>query len=282
MKTATNLLIACLAFGFAAQASAQSISPAWDAYRKQAREQHRQQAAPTQTGNDAAPEAPAAPASTSGTPSPVVPPLVDATPPSAVPHSAERAEPVRSRHKDPHNLSGAFIAAQAGTGEVYEGIKQDMYGVSAGYRWGIGSVTSLGVEAAAGRLEEKVKDGFPAPTNMFYSLGATARFNFGQSPLFAVARLGYWTSKAEVPYYYGGGYWDGNQLVTYSYYENHSTRVYGAYAGLGLGVDLGRHVSLALTYSGYIYSEDASSRGQDDDFDVNYADTLNFGVEVRF
>lgn len=282
MKTATTMLIACLAFGFAAQASAQSISPAWDAYRKQARERAEHQPAVRQ-GDAGADENPAPPTGTTASASAdratVVPPSA-APEPQAAPIVRTTSASARTR-ETPRNHGGAFIGAQLGEAEVYESITQHVYGLSAGYRWRAGSVTAVGIEVAAGKLDKNEKNGFPAPANTFYSLGATARFNFGRnSPLYAIARLGYWTSNADVPDYYY--YYDYSSRRYRSAYEIERERVYGAYAGLGLGVDLGRHVSLSVMYNGYLYSEDYSTYSDSGSVDVNYADTATFGVEVRF
>ncbi|MBD4033101.1 hypothetical protein GUH82_20870, partial [Xanthomonas citri pv. citri] len=69
----------------------------------------------------------------------------------------------------------------------------------------------------------------------FGSLGGTARFNFGDSPLFAVVRLGYWSANSN---------------------GESNERVSGAYAGAGFGVDIGRHASLSVFYTNYLYAND--------------------------
>ncbi|WCE02560.1 hypothetical protein [Pseudoxanthomonas sp. JBR18] len=255
MKTTTTTLIACLAFGFAAQASAQSISPAWDAYRKQAREQHQQQVAPVQPKDDSANEAPqsvAAAASDTDAPSTSQTPLPASPAPVYTPPH---------RHETPRNHSGAFVGVQAGKGWIYEDMDQTMYGFNAGYRWRAGAASLVGFEIAGGQLD-RISDyhGYYAPAMQFGSAGATARFNFGDSPMFAMARLGYWHAEPK-----GGG----------------SERGDGGYAGFGFGVDLGHHVSLMLAYTAYVYANDYSD-DRNDDVQVNRADLVDFGVEVRF
>ncbi|WP_093140228.1 outer membrane beta-barrel protein [Pseudoxanthomonas sp. GM95] len=297
MKKTATLLLACTALGLASQAAAQSISPAWDAYRKQQKERQQQAGnvpalppmapVPTKpregyatplppTADGTAQVAAAAPQPASVT---ALPPPAPATPVAqqASVAPAPPPPPSRPRKEKPRIDSGAFVGVQGGKGWVYEDIDQSMWGLNGGYRWRAGAVTLIGIEAAAGKLDRvSDHDGFYAPKVDFYSLGGTARFNFGRnSPWFAVARLGYWSGETDIEREACcrsfGGY-------NYSYYESSRERVYGAYAGFGIGVDLGRHASLNLNYTGYVYSNSY----YDEDYEVNYADTVSFGVEVRF
>ncbi|WP_345775890.1 outer membrane beta-barrel protein, partial [Pseudoxanthomonas sp. X-1] len=202
-----------------------------------------------------------------------------AAPPSAM-YAAVPAPPPpvpRRPREPPRNASGAFVGVQAGKGWVYEDVDQTMYGLSAGYRWRAGPVSLIGVEATAGRLQERTRQDDKYGAVDFYSLGAIARFNFGRrSPWFALARLGYWygntTQYDAIGRYYRA---DGSSYIKYDSYREH---VYGAYAGLGIGVELGRHASLSLNYTGYLYSNSYDAG----EYDPNYADALNLGVEVRF
>lgn len=283
MKQSTALL-ACLATGFASQAGAQSVSPAFDAWMKSRHAAPTATTAVPPTGEqrpltaDVAEQAPAYAAT------PVAQPAQDASSSPAPATSATTtqvavappppAQTPRRKREEPRAASGAFIGAQAGKGWVYEDIDQNLYSVNAGYRWRAGPVTQIGIEAAVGKLDRvSDHDGYYAPDVDFYSLGGTARFNFGRNnPWFALARLGYWSGKTEFETFHSYDFY-GNP-----YYEMSRERVYGAYAGFGIGVDLGRHTSLSLNYTGYVYSNSYTY----DDYEVNYADTVNLGVEVRF
>ncbi|MEB1287324.1 hypothetical protein ABQF20_21705, partial [Xanthomonas campestris pv. campestris] len=57
-------------------------------------------------------------------------------------------------------------------------------------------------------------------------------------------------------------------------------RVSGGYAGAGVGVDLGRHASLSVLYTNYVYANDYYY--SDEDITINRAEVLNVGAEVRF
>lgn len=56
----------------------------------------------------------------------------------------------------------------------------------------------------------------------------------------------------------------------------------GAYLGLGLGVDISRNFNLSLVYTNYVYFEDYYWEGDEFYYDINRADTLMLGAEVRF
>lgn len=250
MKKTATLLLACTALGLAAQASAQSISPAWDAYRRQQKAQQQQPPPPAQptnaNGTQAAPPVVQIDGQTDAAPAP------KPAPAAVRPRKVERIQ------------SGAFVGVQGGKGWIYDDVDQDMWGASAGYRWRAGSVTLVGVEVAGGHLERTGSDDIFVDDVEFVSVGGTARFNFGDSPMFAVARLGYWSAKTN------GG---------------HGERVDGGYAGAGLGVDLGRHASLSLVYSAYVYANSYyynDSRYEYYGTEVNRADMVNLGVELRF
>ncbi|MCC4602115.1 hypothetical protein [Xanthomonas melonis] len=263
MKRTATLLLACTALGATAQASAQSLSRGWDSYRQQQKQQASQQsaAAPTVPASTTTPTATAtAPAGSDGgasgesggftTVTAQTPPVASSPAPAyaaATPREESRID------------SGAFISVQRGRAEVFDGYKQDMLGLSAGYRWRAGSVTLIGLEASLGRLDrgESTDDIF-IPAVKFGGLGGTARFNFGDSPLFAMVRLGSW----------------------YADVAEASEEIYGGYAGVGLGVDLGKYASVSVMYTNYVYANDYYDYGED--ITINRAEVLNVGAEVRF
>ncbi|SON86899.1 conserved exported hypothetical protein [Xanthomonas phaseoli pv. phaseoli] len=164
MKRTATLLLACTAFGVTAQASAQSLSRGWDSYRQQQKQQ-------TGTQGVAAPAAPssrpapagvgAAPAAVGGSGSgqPGAPgrftTVTEQTEAQAgQPAAAYPAAPVPAasytRVEESRIERGAFIGVQRGRGEVFSGYKQDMLGLSAGYRWRAGSVTLIGLRDRLG------------------------------------------------------------------------------------------------------------------------------------
>ncbi|MCC5072559.1 hypothetical protein [Xanthomonas campestris] len=261
MKRTATLLLACTALGVTAQASAQSLSRGWDSYRQQQKQQQagtqgaEAPAASTQQTRGTSPQSAGASGTTSdGMTTATAPyPVVDTTP---IPAYA----PPPPRQEEQRLKSGAFIGVQGGQGKVYESIDQDMLGLNAGYRWRAGPVTLIGIEAAVGKLARiSDHDGYYVPSVEFGSLGGMARFNFGDSPLFAVVRLGYWSANSQG---------DSNE------------RVSGGYAGAGVGVDLGRHASLSVLYTNYVYANDYYY--SDEDITINRAEVLNVGAEVRF
>ncbi|WP_235610934.1 hypothetical protein, partial [Xanthomonas campestris] len=197
MKRTATLLLACTALGVTAQASAQSLSRGWDSYRQQQKQQAGTQgaAAPAsstqQTRGTSPQSADASGTASDGMTTATAPyPVVDTTPTPAYAPPPPRQEEQRLK-------SGAFIGVQGGQGKVYESIDQDMLGFNAGYRWRAGPVTLIGLEAAVGKLARiSDHDGYYVPSVEFGSLGGMARFNFGDSPLFAVVRLGYWSANS--------------------------------------------------------------------------------------
>ncbi|TCK50416.1 outer membrane protein with beta-barrel domain [Xanthomonas vasicola] len=184
------------------------------------------------------------------------------------PTSAEAAPaapayvPPPPREEEQRLKSGVFLGVQSGKAKVFENGKQDMQGFNVGYRWRAGPVTLLGIEAATGKVDgSKDEDGFVVVPNVDSgSVGRTARFNFGDAPVFALVRLGYW-----------GGTAKG---------EDDNERVYGAYVGAGLGVDIGKHVSLSALYTNYVYAD--AYYGNYEDLTINRAEVLSCGAEIRF
>ncbi len=275
MKRTATLLLACTALGVTAQASAQSLSRGWDSYRQQQKQ--------SQAGTQGAP-APAAPpsrpsqAGSGGAPTAVggsgSVSVVDQTggfatvtaqtsavdAPQAPAYAAASVQATGTEQTEQSRIdSGAFISVQRGRGEVFSGYKQDMLGLSAGYRWRAGSVTLIGLEGSVGRLDrgDSTDDVF-IPAVKFVGIGGTARFNFGDTPLFAVVRIGSW----------------------YAEVAEMSDEIYGGYASLGLGVDLGKHASVSAMYTNYIYANDYYDYAEDTT--INRADVLNAALEVRF
>jgi hypothetical protein len=233
----------------AAPVQAQVLSPAWEAYRKQQR----------QAGQ------PAAPATTPALPAENEPLTVSpsgysgAAPVPTVPRPTY-AQAQRLRRDG--NRSAAFVGVQAGKGWIYEDVDQQAWGLSAGYRWRAGPIAQVGIEAATGRLDDTRHDGWYFPRVRYTSLGATARFNFGRhNPWHGIVRSGIWTANAR---------------DAYGYREN----VDGAYASFGVGVDVNRHLNLSLVYTAFVYLDDYD--GYYDYEDVNRADQLSLGLEVRF
>lgn len=171
-------------------------------------------------------------------------------------HAARQSARVR-REED---RGGFFIGVQGGKGWVYEDVDQSALAVNAGYRWQAGPVSLIGIEAAAGRLDRTRDDGHPYGKVEYASLGADARFNFGRTgPVYALVRAGYWSA------------------------DQHGTgqSTDGGYFGAGLGVDITRNFNLSLVYTNYVYFDDWEGDGLDYD-DINRADTLMLGAEVRF
>jgi hypothetical protein len=255
----------------ATQAQAQSVSPAWNAYRKQQLQGTAQPApqAQAQTQAQTQIEPPQTPAATA----PALR-LSSAELPSERP---VLQTPARARSDAPRSAS--FIGVQTGRGWIYDDVKQDLTAVNAGFRWQAGPVTQVGIELAYGRLKATSEDttywsqfwqqNFTYtdfyPDVHYLALGANARFNFGvDSPIFGIARLGIFRSEIS------------------SVRDNGGRIVAGAYAGLGLGVDITRHFNVQLMYNTYIYSEDERYNYYGEDYTINRADTATLGLEVRF
>ena len=154
---------------------------------------------------------------------------------------------------------GAFIGVKGGKGWVFEDVDQSALEINAGYRWQAGAVTLVGIEVAGGRLDATTEDGFRFDEVDYASIGANARFNFGAaSPVFALVRAGYMSADS------GGGSVDGG------------------YFGVGLGVDVNRHFNVSLTYTNYVYFNEAYWDGGTFYYDADRADTVMFGLEARF
>ncbi len=155
---------------------------------------------------------------------------------------------------------GFFLGVQGGKGWVFDDVDQSALAVNAGYRWQAGAVTLVGIEAAAGRLDETRDSLYTYAKVDYASIGATARFNFGpDSPVFAIVRAGYWAADND-------------------YYMD----VDGGYVGVGLGADLTRNFNLSLTYTNHVYFNDYYWDDGEFYYDANRADTLMLGAEVRF
>lgn len=204
-----------------------------------------------QTAQQADPAAPTTPESPT---QPVQPTAQSGYPAAAAAYSA----PVRQA---PAPRGAAFVGVQGGAGKVYREVDQRAVTANAGYRWQAGDYSQVGIEAGAGRLNDTTWRGIEVPEVKFNNIGANARFNFGNSPWFGTGRLGYWRARTE-------DLWGEKFTVD------------GAYASLGVGVDIGRHFNLQLVYTSYAYSNNYDY--YDDEYDVNRADTLTFGGEVRF
>ncbi|MBV6846688.1 hypothetical protein KWH29_15250 [Xanthomonas campestris pv. paulliniae] len=272
MKRTATVLLACTAFGVTAQASAQSLSRGWDSYRQQQKQQTGTQRATAPAAPSSRPAqagvggAPAAVGGSGGQPgaSGGFTTVTEQTEAVAVqPAAASPAAPVPAarytRVEESRIERGAFIGVQRGRGEVFSGYKQDMLGLSAGYRWRAGSVTLIGLEGSIGRLDRgDTTDDVFIPAVKFGGIGGTARFNFGDTPLFAVVRLGSW----------------------YAEVADMSDEIFGGYASLGLGVDIGKHASVSAMYTNYVYANDYYDYAQDTT--INRAEVLNAVVEVRF
>ncbi|KRG44426.1 hypothetical protein ARC20_08375 [Stenotrophomonas panacihumi] len=216
----------------ALHAHAQAVSPAWTSYREG-----------TQAASPNAAPAPAQPATPITAPPPAYQPL----------------------HRQDRDLDGFFVGAQAGQGWVYEDVDQDAFAVSAGYRWQAGPYVLVGVELTSGVLNDAEDTWYRYAKVNYGGVGANARFNFGRSPWFAAARLGYFSADP-----------DG---------EDDDGSFDGVYAGLGIGVDAGRHFSFSLMYTGFFYSSTYYYRSynySEYGTEVNRADLVTVGVEARF
>ncbi|WAH64051.1 outer membrane beta-barrel protein [Xanthomonas hortorum] len=262
MKRTATWLLACTALGCVSDAAAQSLSRGWDNYRQQQKQQTGTQGAtapappsgPSQDGTAAGQTAvqDSAAGETDGFTT------VTAQTPAPVPAYVAPAP----REEEQRLKSGMFLGAQGGEAKVFEGNKQDMAGFNVGYRWRAGPVTLVGIEVATGKVDgSKDADGFVViPTVDFGGIGGTARFNFGDTPVFALVRMGCWGGEAKG--------------------EDYTERVYGAYLGAGLGVDIGKHFSLSALYTNYLYADEYYDDYED--ITINRAEVLSFGAEVRF
>ena len=163
---------------FALHAQAQSVSPAYDAFRNK----ETTQPAP-ESATPANPQATsvAAPAPAPAAPAPYLAPA-----------------PVREARQN----GGFFVGVQAGQGWIYDDVEQDAVAVNAGYRWQAGPWAQVGVELSGGRLDEATDGGWRFPKATYKAVGANARMNFGDSPWFATVRGGYFDAEQKIP---GGG-----------------------------------------------------------------------------
>lgn len=169
-----------------------------------------------------------------------------------------RPAPAHDRYEE--GRGGFFIGGKGGRGWVYDDIDQSARELNAGYRWQAGAVTLIGVEVARGELARTTEDGFEVGDIDYGSIGVNARFNFGRtSPVYAMVRAGYWAAEEKGVY---------------------AMDVDGGYFGVGLGVDINRHFNLGLTYTNYVYFD--SYYWDAGYYEVNRADTLMLGAEVRF
>ncbi|WP_028917777.1 hypothetical protein [Pseudoxanthomonas sp. J35] len=251
-KTAVLAVSVLLASGIA-EAQAQSISPAWNAYRKGQKPATTQPQAQPAQGSSTEPPSQypqsqaTGPAQATSTPSALGAPVPSVPPPS--PHQARRKKPLQD---------GFFAGVQAGQGWVYEDVRQDFASGNFGYRWLAGDVSLVGFELGGGRLDQRTTESGLFPSIRYANIGANARFNFGErNPWFAIARLGYWTADDDVD-------------------------VDGAYASFGIGVDANRHFSVSLVYTRYAYATDYYYNGDYYDTEINSADTVTLGIEGRF
>lgn len=243
-------LLRCLPLAlaaFALHAQAQSISPAYEAFRKK----------------ETPPSAPAQPATPTAQPAASTP-----VPPAPAPAAAYAAPaPYVAPATAPEDEAdgGFFVGVQAGQGWIYEDVDQDAVAASAGYRWQAGPWAQVGVELSGGRLDSTNYRGIEISKATYKAVGANARMNFGDSPWFATVR---------------GGYFDAEQE-----YSDSTFSTDGGYAGVAIGVDINRHFNITLGYTAFIYADDYAYDDCDDydyDCDFNRADTVMLGIEARF
>ncbi len=162
---------------------------------------------------------------------------------------------------DEENRGGFFLGVQGGKGWVYDDVDQSARAVNAGYRWQAGAVTLVGIELAAGRLDDAEHDGFRYGKVDYSSVGVNARFNFGRNnPVYGVVRAGYWAADI--------GEFDDS--------------VDGGYFGLGVGVDFNRHFNMSLVYTNHVYFNEYAWTDDGFEYDASRADLLMLGAEVRF
>jgi hypothetical protein len=184
-----------------------------------------------------------------------------------------------------------FVAGQFGEA-TYEDVEAgedsaDTQAFSLGYRWQAGPYVQVGIEAGAGRVDA-IRHALEYSDSTFRSLwetsletrykhiGANARFAFGASRWFAIARGGYADFRADLD--------ERSEVQTLPFPPETASRSTaldsdGAYFGAGVGVDLTRYLSVNVMDNGYAYS-DFSESAYDEDIDTASAATL--GVELRF
>lgn len=211
-----------------------------------------------QEQSDPARRVPATPQPTTETSHSAPQPEPVAAPAAAYPQPYSGAPPAPSR--DGQDRGGFFLGVQGGKGRVFEDVDQAALMVNAGYRWQAGAVTLVGIEAAGGRLEDTSHHDEYFGEIDYASLGANARFNFGlHSPVYGLVRGGYWLA-----------------------HDGAFGSIEGGYFGVGLGVDFNRHFNMSLVYTNHVYFQDYYWEGDDFYYDLNRADTLMLGAEVRF
>ena len=131
----------------------------------------------------------------------------------------------QTENTGPMNQSGFFVTAQAGRSSGLHGADQQVNSIGLGYRWGLGQIALLGFEVDAGREESN-----------FGSVGLNARLNIGlRNPVFARARAVFWAD--------GGS---GGPFL---------------FAGVGVGVDLGRNFNVNAMFSSYQYRGEVATAG---------------------
>lgn len=240
-----NHILRCLPLAlaaFALHAQAQSLSPAWDEYRKD------------------------------GTPAPTAQPQTQTqaqaqAQPTAVTAPAPAYQPTPARSRDLNaDDGGFFIGAQVGQGWIYEDVEQDAVAISAGYRWQAGPWTQVGVEVSTGRLDSTDYDIYEIPKATYRAIGANARFNFGDSPWFATVRGGYFNADQDDL--------DGGDFSTDGGYAGIGI---GVDVNRHFNVTLGY---TAFVYADD-YTYDACE-DDFDDCDFSRADTVMLGIEGRF
>ena len=228
---------------FALHAQAQSVSPAYDAFRNKETTQPAPESATPANPQAASVAAPAqAPAATA-------------------PYLAPAPAPVREARQN----GGFFVGVQAGQGWIYDDVEQDAVAVNAGYRWQAGPWAQVGVELSGGRLDEATDGGWRFPKATYKAVGANARMNFGDSPWFATVRGGYFDAEQKIP---GGG--------------DFSTDGGYAGVAVGVDINRHLNVSLGYTafvYADDYYYDDCDYY---DDCRFNRADTVMLGIEARF
>jgi len=176
---------------------------------------------------------------------------------SAQPYPTAAPAPVG----DEAGRGGFFLGVQGGKGWVYDEVDQTALAVTAGYRWQAGAVTLVGVEVASGRLDDADDAGLRYDGVDYASVGVNARFNFGRgNPVYGLVRAGYWAADDN-----GSG-----------------DRLDGGYFGAGLGVDFNRRFNMSLVYTNHVYFNDYSWNDDGLYYDINRAETLMVGAEVRF